>query len=78
MGVWYLSYLDNHYPDDERLMLAAYNSGESRVDTWISDRGFDAEEDIPFQETREYVERVLDAQKTYKDLYSKDLSPNSG
>ncbi len=78
MGVWYLSYLDNHYPDDERLMLAAYNSGESRVDTWISDRGFDVEEDIPFQETREYVEHVLDAQKTYKDLYGKDLSPNPG
>ena len=78
IGVWYLGYLDDRYMGDERLTLAAYNSGESQVDAWISDRGFDVAEDIPFQETRHYVENVLQAQKTYKDLYGKNLSRNTG
>lgn len=73
MGIWYLDYLDGRYLGDERLMLAAYNSGEGRVDTWISDEGFDVGEDIPFRETHDYVNRVLEAQETYEDLYGGDL-----
>jgi soluble lytic murein transglycosylase len=77
IGVWYLSYLEDRYMGDERLMLAAYNSGESRVDTWVSDRGFDVGEDIPFRETREYVSNVLEARQTYEELYGRNLYRNS-
>lgn len=73
MGIWYLDYLDERYLGDERLMLAAYNSGEGRVDEWISDKGFDVGKDIPFQETHEYVDNVLQAQQTYEDLYGRNL-----
>ena len=59
-------------------MLAAYNSGEGSVDAWSSKRGFDIEKDIPYKETREYVDRALEAQKTYTDLYGKDLQQNPG
>ena len=76
IGVWYLGYLEHRYMGDERLMLAAYNSGESQVDSWISDRGFDVAEDIPFRETRHYVENVLEAQQTYEELYGRDLYRN--
>ncbi len=59
-------------------MLAAYNSGEGTVDGWISDDGFDIAEDIPFKETREYVERSLEARQKYEELYGKDLRRNTG
>lgn len=74
LGAWYMSYLEDKYDGNQRLMLAAYNSGEGRVDTWISDPGFDIERDIPFQETREYVVNVLEAREVYRDLYGEDLS----
>ncbi len=78
LGVWYLNYLDGRYSGDERLMLAAYNSGEGRVDGWISDEGFDIARDIPFKETRDYVENSLEARQTYEDLYGEDLSREPG
>jgi soluble lytic murein transglycosylase len=54
-------------------MLAAYNSGEGRVDAWISDEGFDVAHDIPFAETRDYVEDVLEARDAYEQLYGRNL-----
>ena len=73
MGAWYLSYLDERYSGDERLVLAAYNSGEGTVDTWISEEGFEVRRDIPFAETRRYVKDVLAAQKVYEDVYGRNL-----
>jgi soluble lytic murein transglycosylase len=82
MGTWYLGYLQDRYEGDERLALAAYNSGEGQVDGWISEGGFDVARDIPFEETHAYVEDVLEARETYAELYgrnldrSRDASPN--
>jgi len=77
LGTWYLGYLDERYRGDERLMLAAYNSGEGTVDAWISEEGFDIARDIPFKETRDYVERSLEARQEYGDLYGSDLRRNT-
>ncbi|HKH12732.1 MAG TPA: lytic transglycosylase domain-containing protein [Rubrobacter sp.] len=77
LGTWYLGYLDERYRGDERLMLAAYNSGEGTVDAWISEEGFDIARDIPFKETRDYVERSLEARQEYEDLYGSDLRRNT-
>ena len=73
LGTWFLGYLNDRYEGDERFMLAAYNSGEGSVDAWTSEEGFDIEKDIPYKETREYVDRALEAQKTYRELYGSDL-----
>ena len=76
LGTWFLGYLNDRYKGHERLMLAAYNSGEGNVDTWVSEEGFDIAKDIPFKETRKYVDRALEAQETYQELYGKNLQHN--
>lgn len=74
LGAWYLSYLEDQYEGHERLMLAAYNSGQGRVNSWVAQEGFDIERDIPFPETRHYVENVLESQQTYTKLYGRNLN----
>ena len=78
LGSWYLGYLQDRYRGDRRLMLAAYNSGEGTVDGWISNEGFDIAEDIPYEETRNYVDNSLQARRTYRDLYGANLSRDAG
>ena len=76
LGTWFLGYLDDRYQGDERLMLAAYNSGEGAVDAWVSKEGFDIAKDIPYKETRHYVNNALEARQTYRELYGKNLQQN--
>jgi soluble lytic murein transglycosylase len=77
LGTWFLGYLEDRYKGDERLMLAAYNSGEGSVDAWVSDEGFDIAKDIPYKETRNYVNNALEAKQTYQELYGRDLNRDS-
>src|SRR4051794_9826153 len=70
-GSWYLRYLLRKYGGSEVLALAAYNAGEGKVDQWrtvAAARGerFRTARHVPFPETREYVERVLDARAQYR------------
>lgn len=74
MGTWYMKYLQDRYNGDERLVLAAYNSGEGQVDEWISEGDLQVGREIPFEETRDYVEDVLEARDTYAELYGSDLN----
>jgi peptidoglycan lytic transglycosylase len=77
-GSWYLRYLLEHYHGNEVLALAAYNAGMGKVDEWWEDvagRGerFRAADHIPFPETREYVSRVLEARRSYRREYAREL-----
>jgi soluble lytic murein transglycosylase len=76
-GSYYLRYLLNEYRGNKELALAAYNGGEANVDRWLAEArargtGFDIG-DIPFPETRDYVQRVLKAQGDYRSTYASQL-----
>jgi soluble lytic murein transglycosylase len=76
-GAYFLRYLIDHYEGEESLAAAAYNAGQTNVDRWVAKAGgsddFDASSDIPFPETRAYVDNVLERRKEYRDHYAGDL-----
>jgi peptidoglycan lytic transglycosylase len=76
-GSWYLRWLLDRYDGNELLALAAYNAGMGNVDRWVEEAGARGErlrvEDIPFPETRAYVERVLEARRDYRATYAGEL-----
>ena len=77
-GTWYLRYLLDKYKGNTILTLAAYNAGEGKVDEWRANaaaRGekFRVASHIPFQETRDYVHRVLSARADYRKHYAREL-----
>jgi soluble lytic murein transglycosylase len=70
-GTFLLRELLDRYNGDEAAALAAYNAGPGNADKW---GGSDLNvSDIPFPETRAYVEEVLEKQKAYRDKYAREL-----
>lgn len=55
--------------------LAAYNAGRSRVAGWLQDGRYSEDgislSAIPYEETENYVRKVMEAYKNYTDLYYK-------
>jgi soluble lytic murein transglycosylase len=76
-GSYYLRYLLRRYDGNTELALAAYNAGETNVDRWVREAGgeqeFDRTDDIPFPETREYVENVFENRRDYRRHYGEEL-----
>lgn len=69
LGTSYLGQMAERYNGNQVLATAAYNAGPHRVDKWLPDSGtLDARvwiENIPYNETRKYVKRVLSAQAIF-------------
>ena len=76
-GSYYLRYLLDHYEGREMLAVAAYNAGLANVDRWVGKAHAEGRqltvEEIPFPETRAYVQRVLAAQRAYRATYPHEL-----
>jgi soluble lytic murein transglycosylase len=70
-GTFLLRELLDRYEGDEAAALAAYNAGPGNADKW-GGAGLNVS-DIPFPETRAYVEEVLEKQAAYRDKYAKEL-----
>jgi soluble lytic murein transglycosylase len=74
-GTWYLASVKKEFANNEILALAAYNGGRGNVRQWMSQYGWQSDfhniEQIPFEETREYVRRVLASKKRYYELYGR-------
>ncbi|HYB10600.1 MAG TPA: lytic transglycosylase domain-containing protein [Alphaproteobacteria bacterium] len=76
VGSAYLTQLLDDFGGSYALALAAYNAGPARVREWMRDNGdprspqvdmIDWIEMIPFDETRNYVQRVLEALNIYRE-----------
>jgi soluble lytic murein transglycosylase len=70
-GSFYLDHLLQKYGGNEVAALAAYNAGETHVNEW-GGAELDAD-DIGFDETRAYVDEVLDKREEYREHYADDL-----
>jgi soluble lytic murein transglycosylase len=75
LGSYYLSSIISDFDDSYVMGIAAYNAGPSRVRAWIKAYGdprtgaidmVDWIELIPFEETRNYVQRVLENLQIYR------------
>ena len=72
-GTYYLSYLAKKFDYNWETVSAAYNGGEGRVATWLSDEKYSDGNGnltkIPIKETRSYVKKINDAFEVYSKLY---------
>ncbi len=76
LGAAYLGDLMKRFGGSAPLALAAYNAGEGNARAWWRSRGSlpldEFVEEIPIQETRGYVKRVLRSYSAYRMLYGRD------
>jgi soluble lytic murein transglycosylase len=74
LGARLLSELRVTFPSHPAFAIAAYNGGSNAVRRWLQQHGSDDfdvfVEHIPFDETRNYVKRVLGSEAAYAYLYA--------
>lgn len=77
LGCWYLASLFKEFNGDPVRVLAAYNGGRGNVRQWLKENRWSGSkatiEQIPFDETRKYVSKVLKYQEIYRNLYKDKL-----
>lgn len=86
LGQNYLAEQISDFGGSYALAAAAYNAGPARVRQWIGEFGdprlpgvdfIDWLESIPFNETRDYVQRVMEALYVYRTRISGEVQPLS-
>lgn len=74
-GTLILSYHIKEF-GDLKTALCAYNAGRSNVKKWLADKRYSKDgkkiDDIPYKETKRYVDKIMKAKEIYKWLYFKN------
>jgi len=77
LGTWYLDYTHERYDNHSMLAVASYNAGPGNVARWVKRYGMeDADafvQNIPFPETKGYVEAVFGNYWNYLRLYNPEI-----
>ena len=72
-GIWYLSFLNDKFESNTKNVLASYNAGASNVKKWLENEKYSPDgktlKNVPYEETRNYIKRVLNYRKIYYLLY---------
>jgi len=75
LGAWYLKHLLGQFEGNVIKSIAAYNAGPGNVSKWLEEKTWDGTyetaDQIPFGETRQYVQKVIYYYNKYKELYPK-------
>ncbi|MEM8605009.1 MAG: lytic transglycosylase domain-containing protein, partial [Cyanobacteria bacterium P01_H01_bin.121] len=78
LGTWYLDYTHSEWSGNSLLAVASYNAGPGNVADWLNRFSFEDPdgfvEQIPFPETRGYVESVFGNYWNYLRLYNPDIA----
>ncbi|MBA4496461.1 lytic transglycosylase domain-containing protein [Paenactinomyces guangxiensis] len=73
MGSWYIAALTKEFKGNKVAVMAAYNAGPGRVHKWLDQGVWDGTrqnvDQIPYGETRHYIQRVTNYYEKYKQLY---------
>jgi len=76
-GCYYLRQALDAYDGDVPAAVASYNAGMGAVDRWVAGARAKGRAlrlgDIPYPETRAYVEKVLEARRVYRQEYGDRL-----
>ena len=76
LGTRYLAAMHKQFGGDEILALAAYNAGPAKLRSWLDDGTWDGtwenRRQIPYPETRNYLDKVRQAKERYRKLYKND------
>lgn len=76
LGSFYLSYLFNQF-GDMQTALCAYNAGQGKVKNWLSIKEYSNDgktlDKIPFEETKNYLNKVYKNYHYYKLKYKNSL-----
>ena len=77
IGTWYLAHNHQRYDDNSLLAIASYNAGTGNVSRWMKRYSLkDPDlfiEQIPFPETKDYVEGVFSNYWNYLRLYNPEV-----
>jgi soluble lytic murein transglycosylase len=82
LGAAYLATLHRQFEGRAPFAVASYNAGPNAVRRWLRERPTadldEWVEEIPFEETRNYVKRVLGSYGTYQLLGTHQVEPREG
>jgi len=74
-GVLFISVLEERY-SDQRTVTAAYNAGMNITRRWLGDLNYSSDgislQNIPYEETANYVDIVEKNYKNYVEIYKKN------
>ncbi|MDF2722332.1 MAG: lytic transglycosylase [Paenibacillus sp.] len=78
VGAWYIKSLYNQFDSNRAAVLASYNAGPGNAKKWLDQGLWDGTIEhigqIPYGETRHYIQRVLYYYDKYADLYADRFS----
>jgi soluble lytic murein transglycosylase len=77
LGTYYLDFTHRQYQNNSMLAVASYNAGPNAVARWVDKYGINDPdefvENIPYSETKGYVESVFENYWNYMLIYNPDM-----